>query len=103
MKKVILKSGREKSILRHHPWIFSGAIDHADAQIQTGETIGVVSQDGERLALAAYSPHSQIRARIWTFNPEEKINKSFFRERLEQAVAMRKRCLAGHPSPMPLD
>jgi 23S rRNA (cytosine1962-C5)-methyltransferase len=102
MKKVILKSGREKSILRHHPWIFSGAIDHADAQIQPGETIGVVSQDGERLALAAYSPHSQIRARIWTFNPDEKINKDFFRERLEQAMTMRRRCLEGNPSALRL-
>jgi len=102
MKKVILKSGREKSILRHHPWVFSGAIDHADAQIQPGETIGVVSQDGERLALAAYSPHSQIRARIWTFNPDEKINKDFFRERMEQAVAMRRRFLEGNPSALRL-
>ena len=102
MKKVILKSGREKSVLRRHPWVFSGAIDKGDAQIKPGETIGVVSHNGKRLALAAYSPHSQIRARIWTFNPDEKINKDFFRERLEQAMTMRNRCLAGNPSTLRL-
>ena len=102
MKKIILKSGREKSVLRHHPWIFSGAIDRADAQIQPGETIGVDSQEGERLALAAYSPHSQIRARIWSFNPDERINKDFFGKRLNRAAALRKRCLEGNPSALRL-
>ena len=64
---LILKPGREKSLLRHHPWVFSGAIDRVDGSPVSGDTVDVLSSRGEFLARAAFSPASQIRARVWTF------------------------------------
>ena len=79
MPSVILKPGREKSVLRRHPWIFSGAIQQADSNIASGATIDVLSSKGEFLARGAYSSQSQIRIRIWTFE-DESVNEEFFRK-----------------------
>src|SRR5262245_34678068 len=85
---VILKSGREKSLLRRHPWIFSGAIQQADSNITPGSTVDLLSSDKQFLARASYSPHSQIRARVWTFE-DEAVDKEFFRKRIRTALASR--------------
>ncbi len=89
MKSIILKSGKEKSILRKHPWIFSGAIQKIEGDPGIGETVIVKSNKGEELALAAYSPHSQIRARIWSFNYKEKIDRIFFLNKIKNAYNFR--------------
>lgn len=89
MGNVTLKSGRENSLLRHHPWIFAGAIGKADASLKSGETVDILAADGMRLAVAAYSPASQIRLRIWTFDSEEKITRGFFKQRLARAIEAR--------------
>lgn len=91
--KVVLKKDREKSLVRHHPWIFSGAIQTQGQMPATGATVAVVSAQGQFLAWGAYSSHSQIRVRIWTFEPSETINPDFFAQRLERAVSMRKKLL----------
>jgi 23S rRNA (cytosine1962-C5)-methyltransferase len=82
-----LKRGREKSLKRRHPWIFSGAIEKASGK--SGDTLEVRSASGEALALAAYSPKSQIRARVWTFNTKKPVDAAFFRSRIQKAVALR--------------
>ena len=89
MKKLILKPGREKSLKRKHPWVFSGAVARIEGDPQAGDTIEVRSADGEFLAVAAYSPHSQIRARVWDWR-ERVIDGAFFRERIERAVRSRR-------------
>jgi 23S rRNA (cytosine1962-C5)-methyltransferase len=89
MKKLILKKGREKSILRHHPWIFSGAIKTIEGNPGLGETIAVHDAYGQFLAWAAYSPNSQIRARIWTWDENQAINQDFFRDRINAALKLR--------------
>jgi len=85
---VILKPGREKSLLRRHPWIFSGAIQQADSTIASGSTIDLLSSDKQFLARASYSPNSQIRARVWTFE-DEVVDKEFFRKRIQSAIRSR--------------
>ena len=90
MPVLILKQGREKSLLRCHPWIFSGAIHHADENIVSGATIDLLSFNKQFLARASYSPHSQIRARVWTFE-DEVVDKEFFRKRIRSAIATRQR------------
>ena len=65
---VTLKANRERSLRRHHPWVFSGAVGKVDGDPQPGDTVAVRSAGGEALGLAAYSPVSQIRARMWTFD-----------------------------------
>jgi len=84
-----LKPGREKSLRQRHPWIFSGAIATADAPPEPGGTVDVLSADGAFLARAAWSPASQIRARVWTFDPREPIDAGFFMRRVARAVAAR--------------
>jgi len=88
MPTVILKAGREKSLLRRHPWIFSGAIHHADENIAPGETVEILSFNKEFLARASYSPSSQIRARAWTFE-NETVDTDFFRKRIRSAIQSR--------------
>jgi 23S rRNA (cytosine1962-C5)-methyltransferase len=86
--KLVLKPGREKSLKRRHPWVFSGAVARLDGNPEAGDTIEVRSADGEWLALAAYSPHSQIRARAWAWS-ETAIDASFFIRRVEDAASAR--------------
>jgi 23S rRNA (cytosine1962-C5)-methyltransferase len=86
--KVILKQGREKSLLRRHPWIFSGAIHHTDENILSGSTVDLLSFNKQFLARASYSPNSQIRARVWTFE-DEAVDKEFFQIRIRSAIAAR--------------
>lgn len=89
MNKLILKKGREKAILRRHPWIFSGAIQSIEGQPGSGDTVVVHDSHGQFLAWAAYSPTSQIRARIWSWDQEALIDSAFLRDRIQQAVQLR--------------
>ena len=70
MHTVVLRKGREKSVVRRHPWIFSGAIDSADADIAPGETVLVRAADGAALGYGWHSPASQIRVRMLTPGPD---------------------------------
>lgn len=94
MFNVQLKAGREKSLLRGHPWIFSGSIANVDPekdQLMTGETVRVVDNSGSFLGWGAFSPASKIRIRIWSRDPDETIDADFFRSRLERAIHRRER------------
>ncbi len=86
---IILKPGREKSLLRRHPWIFSGAIQNMDElSAAPGATVDLLSSKGAFLARAAYSPNSQIRTRVWTFD-DEPVNADFFRKKIRAAIHSR--------------
>ena len=85
---IILNAGREKSLLRRHPWVFSGAIHHMDEEPASGSTVDLLSSNGQFLARASYSPHSQIRARVWTFD-DESVDGDFFRKRIRASLATR--------------
>lgn len=89
MPAVILKPGREKSLLRRHPWIFSGAIQQVDGEPAPGETVDLLSSNRQFLARAAYSPHSQIRARVWAFD-DQPVDKEFLRQRIRAALTIRR-------------
>ena len=94
MFELILKPGREKSVKRRHPWIFSGAVARVTGDPESGETVQVVSHDGQPLAVAAWSPQSQIVARAWDWRMRE-IGPEFFTERIGQALALRRDLLPG--------
>ena len=93
MKQLSLKPGREKSLLRRHPWIFSGAVAREQGDPEAGDTVAVRAGSGEFLAWAAYSPASQIRARVWSWEETERIDGDFLRARLRRAMAARERLL----------
>ncbi len=86
---LLLKPGREKSLLRRHPWVFSGAVQQIQGNPTPGETITLRTAEGQFLARAAYSPNSQIRARVWTFDPQEEVDAEFFRRRIRSALEQR--------------
>lgn len=89
MKVIRLREGKEKSLLRRHPWVFESAIARGGAD--AGETVRVEAADGRFLAWAAFSPASRIRARAWSFEEGQRIDAAFLRERLAQAIAARQR------------
>lgn len=90
MATLHLKSGRDRSLQRRHPWVFSGAVKAVEGDPAPGETVTVVSAGGQALGRAAWSPQSQIQARMWSFDPHEEIDADFFRGRLADAVAARR-------------
>jgi 23S rRNA (cytosine1962-C5)-methyltransferase len=98
MKSLHLKPGRDKSLKRRHPWVFSGAVDKVDGEPASGESVLIKSAEGQPLAVAAYSPQSQIRARVWTFDCSVFVDKEFFGEKIKQAVALRASLPAFHHS-----
>ncbi len=89
MDAIILKPGREKSLRLRHPWVFSGAIDRVRGVPKAGDTLDVLSSAGEWLGRAAYSPISNIRARVWTFDPDAVVDAALMRNRVESALALR--------------
>jgi 23S rRNA (cytosine1962-C5)-methyltransferase len=89
MKVIRLREGKERSLLRRHPWVFAGSI--AKGQADAGETVRVEGHDGRFLAWAAFSPSSQIRVRAWTFDENERVDREFFKRRIATAVALRER------------
>ena len=88
-KELILQKGRERSLLRRHPWIFDGAVAAVSGAPLPGDTVEVYSFEGKWLARASYSPVSKIRARVWTFDQQEEIDQTFFDRRIDAATAYR--------------
>jgi 23S rRNA (cytosine1962-C5)-methyltransferase len=84
-----LKPGRDKSLRERHPWVFSGAIASVEGNPESGDTVDLRRDDGAFVARAAYSPSSQIRARVWTFDEREAVDGAFFARRVGRAVALR--------------
>ena len=89
MKTMIIKSGREKSLLRRHPWIFSGAVKSVDGGVESGDFVRVQAADGRFLAHAAFSEKSQIIARVLSFEEIDVVDESFFGQRIRAAVSFR--------------
>jgi 23S rRNA (cytosine1962-C5)-methyltransferase len=92
--RLVLKPGREKSVKRRHPWVFSGAVAKVQGNPAAGDTVEVRSAAGEFLAVAAYSPASQIVARVWDWT-ERAIDRAFFDGRIAKAAAQRREYLDG--------
>lgn len=88
--KIILHESRDKSLKRKHPWIFSKAIKEVVNEPSNGADINIYDCNNNFLAVAAYSPNSQIRARVWSFNKDEKIDKDFFKAKILKAYEARK-------------
>lgn len=89
MNVITLREGKERSLLRQHPWVFQGSIARGNAE--AGDTVRVQAHDGRFLAWAAYSPASMIRARAWSFDEAERIDADFFARRIGRALALRAR------------
>ncbi len=89
MKAIRLHEGRERSLLKRHPWVFDSAV--ARGRADPGETVRVEAADGRFLAWGAFSPASRIRVRCWSFDEAERIDAGLFARRIQRAVALRQR------------
>lgn len=87
-KTIVLKRGKEESLKRFHPWIFSGAIAFADNNIEEGETVRVLNADNEFIAIGHFQVGS-IAVRVLTFEDID-IDEGFWCERLTSALEMRR-------------
>ncbi|MFM1989312.1 MAG: hypothetical protein RJA99_2269 [Pseudomonadota bacterium] len=86
---LVLKPGKEKSLLRRHPWVYATAVAQVRGRPASGDTVAVVGADGRFLARAAFSPQSSIRARAWTFDEAEPVDAAMMAARVRAAVARR--------------
>jgi len=94
MHQIRLRRGRASSLMRRHPWIFSGAVQRVESEPPSGATVRVIDADGRALGHAAYSPSSQIRARMWTFDSTEIVDAALLRRRIAAAGQRRSALLA---------
>ncbi len=88
MTKIILKKGREDSLLRFHPWVFSGAIAQIVGEPAEGDIVGVFSQSGEFLAYGHYQVGS-IAVRVLSFAGEDVLSPDFWRNMIARALRVR--------------
>ena len=96
-KRLILKKGREKPLKHKHPWIFSGAVERVEGDPAPGETVEIRSFGGEFLAQGAYSPESQIQARVWSWLHDQDVSADFFRSKIKQAIQYREQIKYDYP------
>jgi len=89
MAELILEPGKERSVMRRHPWIFAGSVATLHGRARAGDTVEIHSTKGDMLGHAAFSPNSQIRARMWNFDAQESVDHAFFKRRVAQSVARR--------------
>ena len=89
MKRIALRPKRDFSVRKHHPWIFSGAVDGAVEGVAVGETVEVADADGELLGYGSYSPASQIRVRMLSFDPKVVPDAKFVEGLVASAVGRR--------------
>jgi 23S rRNA (cytosine1962-C5)-methyltransferase len=92
--RVILKKGKEKPLLRGHPWVFSGAVEKVEGEVSPGDIGEVYSREGQFLGIGHLNPHSQIILRLLT-QKEEELNIDFFRGRISKAAVLRDKWLEG--------
>ncbi len=95
--RLILKPERDKSIRHRHPWVFSGAVARRSGPVSPGQTVDIIGHDGVWLARGTASTHSQMIARLWTWDRDEEIDATLIQRRLERAIAGRA-ALAADPN-----
>jgi 23S rRNA (cytosine1962-C5)-methyltransferase len=93
LPSVTLKKSADSFIKRKHPWIFSGAIDRVEGNPSNGETVQIFTSDKKLVGNGSFSPSSQIRVRVWSFDSEEKIDEVFFRRKISHAQSLREKII----------
>ena len=86
---IFLEAGKEHAVLHQHPWIFANTVARYEGKVGLGTTVSVFNDAKKLIGRAAYSPHSQIRARMWTWDPEEPIDHAFFKRKIASALEHR--------------
>jgi 23S rRNA (cytosine1962-C5)-methyltransferase len=93
LQTIFLKKSADSFIKRKHPWIFSGAVEKVEGNPSNGETVQILTSNNTFVGFGSYSPSSQIRVRILSFNPDEKIDSDFFRRKILASSDARKKII----------
>jgi 23S rRNA (cytosine1962-C5)-methyltransferase len=91
LASIHLEAGKDHSVLHQHPWIFASTVARYEGKVGIGSTVTVFNDAKNMIGRAAYSPHSQIRARMWTWDPQESIDHAFFKRKIAAAIDHRKK------------
>jgi 23S rRNA (cytosine1962-C5)-methyltransferase len=89
MINILLKKGKEKAAILHHPWIFSGAIDKIKGEPANGEVIKVLSASQEFLAYGYYNAQSRVAIRLMEWEEDVQIDKAWYQKKIKEAIASR--------------
>ncbi len=87
---VILRSRRAKPFFSRHPWIYAGAIGEVQGQPADGDEVEVFSHGGHFIARGLYNSRSRVRVRLYCWETNRPLDENFWRERLEQAIRLRR-------------
>src|SRR5262245_60090887 len=87
--RIILKAKRAQPFFARHPWVFPGAIERIDGTPIDGCEVDVVSHGGSFIARGFYNGQSKIRVRLYSWQEDQPLDRSFFRAKLEQAIRLR--------------
>jgi 23S rRNA (cytosine1962-C5)-methyltransferase len=98
LPRLVLKPRRAGPFFNRHPWVFAGAIERVEGDPVAGDVIDVVSNTGNFVARGLYNPVSRIRVRLYSWSESETLDESFWRTRIEQAIALRRRLFRGSPA-----
>ncbi|NNJ13164.1 methyltransferase [Chloroflexales bacterium ZM16-3] len=89
MATITLRPGRERPVIQRHPWVFSGAVASVRGEPVDGEPVDILAPSGDWLARGLWSGHSQIRARLCTWDPNQQLNEEWLRSGIARAVSGR--------------
>lgn len=93
MIDVVLKKGKEKAVLHHHPWVFSGAIENVPEKPKNGSIVRLVDSKHKFLAYGFYNDQSRVALRLLEWDETVEVNETWFRKKITDAVASRKSVL----------
>jgi 23S rRNA (cytosine1962-C5)-methyltransferase len=88
--RVHLQARRARPFYGRHPWVYAGAIASVEGDTADGDEVDVFSHGGQFIARGLYNSQSRIRVRLYTWNPDQPLDREFFRSRLDQAIALRR-------------
>ena len=96
--RVVLQRGRDHPARGRHPWVFSGAIARIEGQAADGDEVAVHASDGSFVARGLYNSRSQIRVRLYAWDPAARLDEAFFAGRLDRALEARRLGRSGDPA-----
>ena len=94
MIDVILKKGKEKAVLHHHPWVFSGAIEPVKGKPANGDIVRLLNTKGDFMAYGFYNDQSRVALRLLEWDEGVTVNEDWFRRKVAVAVASRSNVLS---------
>src|SRR5436305_12548210 len=89
LPRIILHPKRARPFMGRHPWVYAGAIATVEGNPADGDEVELFGHAGTFIARGLYNSQSKIRVRLYSWNPEQPLDRDFFRERLASALRLR--------------